>query len=38
MSGMAADPIAKIKQKLEEEIHTLEHELTIELPKEIACC
>jgi transcription elongation factor GreA len=36
MSGMTADPIAKIKQKLEEEIHTLEHELTIELPKEIA--
>src|SRR5215469_12343202 len=31
-----SDPIAKIKQKLQEEIDALEHELSIELPKEIA--
>jgi transcription elongation factor GreA len=31
-----SDPLAKIKQKLQEEIATLEHELNIELPKEIA--
>lgn len=31
-----ADPIAKIKQKLQEEIDHLEHELNVELPKEIA--
>jgi transcription elongation factor GreA len=31
-----SDPLAKIKQKLQEEINTLEHELNIELPKEIA--
>src|SRR5882724_6441326 len=30
------DPIAKIKQKLQEEIDQLEHELNVELPKEIA--
>jgi transcription elongation factor GreA len=30
------DPIAKIKQKLQHEIDTLEHELNVELPKEIA--
>lgn len=29
------DPLSKIKQKLEEEIHTLEHELNLELPKEL---
>src|SRR5215467_6669234 len=31
-----ADPIAKIKQKLQEEIEQLSHELNVELPKEIA--
>src|SRR5215471_7327602 len=31
-----SDPIAKVKQKLQEEIDQLEHELNIELPKEIA--
>jgi transcription elongation factor GreA len=31
-----SDPIAKIKQKLREEIDQLEHELNVELPKEIA--
>jgi len=30
------DPIAKIKQKLQREIDALEHELSVELPKEIA--
>jgi transcription elongation factor GreA len=30
------DPVAKIKQKLEDEMKVLEHELTIDLPKEIA--
>src|ERR1041384_1106654 len=30
------DPIAKIKLKLQEEIDQLEHELNVELPKEIA--
>lgn len=30
------DPIAKIKQKLQQEIDALEHELSVELPKEIA--
>jgi transcription elongation factor GreA len=30
------DPIAKIKQKLQQEIDHLEHELNVELPKEIA--
>ena len=30
------DPIAKIKHKLQEEIDQLEHELNVELPKEIA--
>ena len=29
------DPLSKIKQKLEEEIQTLEHELNLELPKEL---
>ena len=31
-----ADPIAKIKQKLQEEIDHLEHELNVELPNESA--
>jgi len=31
-----SDPIAKIKQKLQREIDALEHELSVELPKEIA--
>jgi transcription elongation factor GreA len=30
------DPLAKIKQKLQQEIDSLEHELNVELPKEIA--
>ena len=30
------DPLAKIKQKLQKEIDSLEHELSVELPKEIA--
>jgi len=30
------DPIAKIKRKLQEEIDRLDHELNVELPKEIA--
>src|SRR5215813_9531652 len=30
------DPLQKIKQKLQDEITTLEHELNVELPKEIA--
>jgi transcription elongation factor GreA len=29
------DPLAKVKQKLQEEIETLEHELNLELPKEL---
>jgi transcription elongation factor GreA len=31
-----SDPISKIKQRLQEEIDHLEHELSVELPKEIA--
>ncbi len=31
-----SDPLAKIKQKLQDEIAALEHELNIDLPKEIA--
>ena len=31
-----SDPIARIKRKLQTEIDTLEHELSVELPKEIA--
>ena len=31
-----SDPLAKIKQKLQHEIDVLEHELSVELPKEIA--
>jgi transcription elongation factor GreA len=30
------DPLAKIKQKLQQELDTLEHELNVDLPKEIA--
>src|SRR5271155_167177 len=36
MSEAMQDPLAKIKQKLQEEIETLSHELNVELPKEIA--
>lgn len=32
----APDPLAKIKQKLQEEIDQLAHELNVDLPKEIA--
>lgn len=31
-----ADPLASIKKKLQQEIDSLEHELNVELPKEIA--
>src|SRR6202023_4447774 len=31
-----SDPLKQIKQKLQEEITALEHELSVELPKEIA--
>ena len=31
-----SDPLAKIKKKLQTEIDTLEHELNVELPKEIS--
>lgn len=31
-----SDPLSKIKQKLQQEIDALEHELNVELPKEIA--
>jgi transcription elongation factor GreA len=31
-----ADPLAKIKKKLQQEIDSLEHELNVDLPKEIA--
>ncbi len=31
-----SDPLNKIKQKLQEEIDALEHELNVDLPKEIA--
>jgi transcription elongation factor GreA len=30
------DPLAKIRQKLQQELDSLEHELNVELPKEIA--
>jgi transcription elongation factor GreA len=36
MSEFANDPLAKIKQKLEQEIRTIESELVNDLPKEIA--
>ncbi|HXH66814.1 MAG TPA: transcription elongation factor GreA [Candidatus Limnocylindrales bacterium] len=31
-----SDPLAKIKKKLQQEIDSLQHELNVELPKEIA--
>lgn len=31
-----SDPLAKIKKKLQDELDSLEHELNVELPKEIA--
>ena len=31
-----SDPITKIKRKIQEELDTLEHELNVELPKELA--
>jgi len=31
-----SDPIAKIKKKLQDEIDHLDHELNVDLPKEIA--
>ena len=33
---LMSDPLAKIKKKLQDEIDSLEHELNVELPKEIA--
>ncbi len=33
---MSEDPLKPIKQKLQDEINALEHELNVELPKEIA--
>jgi transcription elongation factor GreA len=36
MQILMTDPIAQIKKKLQEEIDILEHELNVELPKEIA--
>src|SRR5215831_18128218 len=36
MDDAMADPLQKIKQKLRQEITALEHELSVELPKEIA--
>ena len=36
MSEAMSDPLAKIKQKLLDEIESLSHELNVELPKEIA--
>jgi transcription elongation factor GreA len=36
MRILMTDPIAQIKKKLQEEIDALEHELSVELPKEIA--
>ena len=36
MAEATNDPLAKIKQKLQEEIDALSHELNVELPKEIA--
>jgi transcription elongation factor GreA len=35
-STTMSDPLKKIKQKLQDEITALEHELNVELPKEIA--
>src|SRR6202521_2100017 len=31
-----SDPLKKIKQKIQEELSALEHELSVDLPKEIA--
>jgi len=36
MAETMSDPLAKIKQKIQEEIDQLSHELNVELPKEIA--
>jgi transcription elongation factor GreA len=36
MRILMTDPIAQIKKKLQDEIDALEHELSVELPKEIA--
>src|SRR6202050_1776948 len=36
MGTPLGDPLAKIKQKFHEEILALSHELTVDLPKEIA--
>src|SRR6516225_6142168 len=36
MRNAMSDPLAKIKKKLQQEIDALEHELNVELPKEIA--
>jgi transcription elongation factor GreA len=36
MRILMTDPIAQIKKKLQDEIDALEHELNVELPKEIA--
>jgi transcription elongation factor GreA len=36
MRILMTDPIAQIKKKLQDEIDTLEHELSVDLPKEIA--
>ena len=35
MNNENNDPLSKIKHKLQEEIDTLEHELSLELPKEL---
>jgi len=34
--GIMLDPIAKVKKKLQDEIDQLDHELNVDLPKEIA--
>ena len=31
-----SDPLKKIKQKIQDELTALEHELSVDLPKEIA--
>jgi len=36
VTAVMSDPLKKIKQKLQQEINALEHELSVELPKEIA--
>jgi transcription elongation factor GreA len=35
LANMSDDPLSKIKRKLQDEISTLEHELNLELPKEL---